>query len=62
MAKVQITWSKSWIGFPETQRKTIKSLGFHKLNNTIVREDSPQLRGQIRKVQHLLTVVELADE
>ena len=61
MAKLQITWSKSWIGFPETQRKTIKSLGFHKLNNTIVREDSPQLRGQIKKVQHLLTVVELAD-
>lgn len=61
MAKLQITWSKSWIGFPETQRKTIKSMGFHKLNNTIVREDSPQLRGQIRKVQHLLTVVELAD-
>jgi len=61
LAKLQITWSKSWIGFPETQRKTIKSMGFHKLNNTIVREDSPQLRGQIRKVQHLLTVVELAD-
>ena len=61
MAKLQITWSKSWIGFPQTQRQTIKSLGFHKLNNTIVCEDSPQLRGQIKKVQHLLTVVELAD-
>jgi len=62
LAKLQITWSKSWIGYPETQRKTIKSLGFHKLNNTIVREDSAQLRGQIRKVAHLVTVVELADE
>ena len=61
MAKLQITWTKSWIGFPQTQRKTIKSLGFHKLNSTIVREDSPQLRGQINKVQHLVTVVELAD-
>ena len=61
MAKLQITWSKSWIGFPQTQRQTIKSLGFRKLNNTIVCEDSPQLRGQIKKVQHLLTVVELAD-
>lgn len=60
--KVQITWTKSWIGFPETQRKTIKSLGFKKLNNTVIKEDSAQLRGQINKVQHLVKVVELGEE
>lgn len=59
--KVQITWIKSWIGFPETQRKTIKSLGLHKKGSTVIKEDSPQLRGQIEKVKHLLEVVELEE-
>lgn len=60
MAKrVAITWTKSNIGYPETQKKTIKSLGLSKLNQTVVKEDSAQLRGQINKVQHLLRVVEL---
>ena len=63
MAKqLQITWTRSAIGFPETQRKTIKSLGFSKLQQTVVFEDSDQLRGQINKVKHLVSVVELADE
>ena len=62
MAKqLQITWTKSTIGFPETQRKTIKSLGLRKLNQTVVKEDSDQLRGQINKVKHLLSVAELTD-
>jgi len=60
--KVQITWTKSWIGFPETQRKTIKSLGLNKLNSTVIKEDSPQLRGQIKKVQHLVKVVDIDEE
>lgn len=63
MAKqLQITWSKSWIGCPETQRRTIRSLGLRKLNHTVIQEDSPQLRGQIGKVRHLVRVVELTDE
>jgi len=57
--QLKITWKKSFIGFPETQRKTIKSLGFRKLNQTIIKEDSAQLRGQIGKVIHLLQVDEL---
>ena len=60
MAKqLKITWIKSFIGCPQTQRKTIKSLGLSKMNQTVIREDSAQLRGQINKVQHLLRVVEL---
>ncbi|MDO4539908.1 MAG: 50S ribosomal protein L30 [Syntrophomonadaceae bacterium] len=60
MAKqIAITWIKSSIGYPDTQRRTIKSLGLSKLNQTVIKEDSAQLRGQINKVQHLLSVVEL---
>ncbi|MEQ8176140.1 MAG: 50S ribosomal protein L30 [Syntrophomonadaceae bacterium] len=60
MAKqIRITWTKSFIGYPETQRATLKSLGLRKLNQTLIKEDTPQLRGQINKVSHLLTVEEL---
>ncbi len=60
MAKqVRLTWIKSFIGYPETQRATVKSLGFRKLNQSLIKEDSPQLRGQINKVIHLLNVEEI---
>lgn len=60
MAKqLKITWTKSYIGCPETQRTTIKSLGLRKLHHTVIQEDSPQIRGQIKKVQHLVTVEEV---
>jgi large subunit ribosomal protein L30 len=60
MAKqIKITWTKSYIGYPETQRATLKSLGLKKLHQTLIKEDTPQLRGQINKVSHLLTVEEL---
>jgi len=61
MAKqIKLTWKKSFIGCPETQRATVKSLGFRKLNQTLIKEDSPQLRGQINKVIHLLSVEEIS--
>ncbi|HBK52814.1 50S ribosomal protein L30 [Syntrophomonas wolfei] len=60
MAKhLKLTWTKSFIGCPETQRATIKSLGFKKLQQSLIKEDCPQIRGQINKVQHLLTVEEI---
>lgn len=60
MAKqLKLTWTKSFIGCPETQRATIRSLGFKKLQQSIIKEDCPQIRGQVNKVRHLLTVEEL---
>lgn len=59
--QLKITWTKSFIGYPETQRKTIKSLGLRKLNHSVIKPDSPQLRGQINKVSHLVAVEELED-
>lgn len=42
MAKqLKITWSKSTIGCPETQRRTIQSLGLRKLQHTVIKEDTP---------------------
>ena len=60
MAKqLKITWTKSYIGYPQTQRLTIKSLGFRKLNQSIVKEDCAQIRGQINKITHLVRVEEI---
>ncbi len=58
MAKLQITWLKSGIGYAEKQRQTLRSLGFKRLNQRVVHEDSTALRGMINKVRHLVKVEE----
>jgi len=58
MAKLKITLKKSVIGSNETVRATVKSLGLKKTNSTVIVEDSPTVRGKIRKVEHLVTVEE----
>ena len=62
MAKLKITLTRSLIGRPETQRKTVRSLGLRKLYSFSILPDSPTIRGQIHKVEHLITVEEVADE
>lgn len=52
--KVRITWVKSAIGYKKNQKATITALGLHKLGQVIEREDSPQLRGMIFAVRHLV--------
>ena len=54
MAELKITWVKSTIGKPGNQHKIIKSLGLHRLNHTVVHQDSPTIRGMINKVSHLV--------
>jgi large subunit ribosomal protein L30 len=58
VAKIRVTWVKSFIGCPESQRLTIKSLGLHRLNHSVVHEDTKSLRGMINKVRHLVKVEE----
>ncbi len=61
MAKLKVTLTRSVIGRPETQRKTVKSLGLHKLNSSSVLPDNPAIRGQVHKVRHLVVVEEVDD-
>lgn len=58
--RLRITWVKSAIGYRESQRLTIKSLGLRKLNQTVEHYDSPTIRGMVNKVHHLVQVEELA--
>jgi len=56
--QLKITWKKSAIGHPEDQRETIRALGLRRLNQTVVHEDTPTIRGMIFKVRHLVEVEE----
>ena len=56
MTKLQITWVKSGIGYSEDQKRTLKALGFHRLNQSVIHNDSGSIRGMINKVRHLVKV------
>ena len=59
MAKLNVKWKKSTIGQSATQRATIESLGLRKLNQEVIHEDSPTIRGMLLKVRHLVEVEEI---
>jgi large subunit ribosomal protein L30 len=56
VVKLRITWVKSGIGYSKDQKRTIKALGFRRLNQSVVHEDSASLRGMVNKVRHLVKV------
>ncbi len=59
MAKrLLITYSKSAIGYSRRQKDTIRSLGLRRLNQRVERPDTPEIRGMVEKVQHLVRVEE----
>ena len=58
MAKIKIKQTKSRIGAPVDQRRTLDALGLRKLNKVVEVEDNPTMRGMINKVNHLVTVIE----
>ena len=62
MAKLNIVWVKSSIGYSQDQKRTLKALGFRRLNQTVTHNDSASIRGMINKVRHLVQVEEKADE
>jgi large subunit ribosomal protein L30 len=59
MAKVKITQIRSTIKRPQTQLKTIESLGLGKVHSFVEVEYTPQIQGMVRKVNHLVSVTAL---
>ena len=55
MAQVKITLTRSLIGYPQDQRATVR-LWLRKINSTVVKNDTPTIRGMIHKVEHLVKV------
>lgn len=60
MAKIKVKWIKSGIGYPEDQKKTVRALGLKRLSQSVVKEDTPAIRGMILKVRHLVELEEVA--
>ncbi len=55
---LRITLIKSPIGYSVRHKETVRALGLKRLNQTVVQEDSPSLRGMLLKVNHLVRVEE----
>jgi len=59
--KLRVTLVRSLIGRPWKQRRTIRALGLKRINHSVVHRDTPEIRGMIRRVTHLVRV-ELMEE
>jgi len=58
METIKIKQVKSAINRPKDQKRTIEALGFKRLNQVIEKEATPQVMGMIRKVAHMVDIVE----
>ncbi|MBQ8542763.1 MAG: 50S ribosomal protein L30 [Bacteroidaceae bacterium] len=58
MATIKIKQVKSRIGAPKTQKLTLDALGLRKMNKVVERPDNASIRGMVKKVQHLVAIVE----
>lgn len=59
MAKLRVTLVKSTIGSKKDQIATVKALGLHKIRSVVEHEDTPQIRGMVTKVSHLVKCEEI---
>jgi large subunit ribosomal protein L30 len=57
MEKIKIKQVRSGIDHPADQKRTLRALGFTKLNQVLEKNDTPQMRGMIRKVHHLVDIL-----
>lgn len=57
--QLQITLKRSLIGRTEGQRQAVQTLGLRKLNDTVVQQDNPAIRGLVTKVVHMVEVKEV---
>ena len=59
MTELKVTQTKSKIGGTRVQRETLRSLGLHRINDVVVKQDRPEIRGMVQAVRHLVTVEEV---
>ncbi|ERT60533.1 MULTISPECIES: 50S ribosomal protein L30 [Megasphaera] len=59
MSQVKVTLVRSLAGRPADQRATVVALGLHKTNSQVVKEATPQIKGMLHKIEHLIKVEEI---
>jgi large subunit ribosomal protein L30 len=58
---LKITLVRSPIGYNQRQKRTVEALGLRRLHQSVLKPDNPAIRGMVRKISHLVTVEEVAD-
>ena len=58
-ARLRLTQVRSVIDGPEDQKRTVRALGLHRIRDSVVQDDRPEIRGMIAKVSHLVRVEEV---
>jgi large subunit ribosomal protein L30 len=61
VAKLRVTQVRSAIDRPRDQKSTVRRLGLHRLHESVLKEDRPEIRGMIAKVSHLVRVEEVPE-
>jgi large subunit ribosomal protein L30 len=56
MTRLRVIWVKSGIGYDKIQKRTLKALGLHRLNQEVIHDDCASVRGMINRVKHLVKV------
>jgi large subunit ribosomal protein L30 len=62
MTKLKVTQVRSVIHRPKDQKQTVRRLGLHRIRDSVIKEDRPDIRGMLAKVRHLVSVEELAGD
>jgi len=57
--KLKITLVRSCIGRPEKQRKILRGMGLTRMQRSVLLNDTPEIRGMVQKVSHLVTLEEV---
>ena len=59
MSMLKVTLVRSVIDRPRDQKDTVRRLGLHRINDSVIKPDRPEIRGMIGKVRHLVRVEEV---
>jgi large subunit ribosomal protein L30 len=62
MTRIRVTQVRSVIDRPRDQKATVRRLGLHRINDSVEKDDRPEIRGMIEKVRHLVRVDEIEPE
>jgi len=57
--RLRLTQVRSVIDRPKDQKRTVRALGLHRIRDSVVKDDRPEIRGMIAKVSHLVRVEEV---
>jgi large subunit ribosomal protein L30 len=62
MSRLRVTQIRSVIDRPKDQKDTVRRLGLHRMHDSVVKDDRPEIRGMIAKVRHLVRVEEVTGD